>query len=569
MNYRLFKVFVVVFIGFGCIFFGCREKKVIARVGNHLIYLKDLNSYIRSSHGASVKKVNYDMSKQYLNNMIDEYVKLIDAYAHHLNEDPDIEKAAKKSFKKDMYQAVIADKVIDKVISDDQIRENYNHKLKEVKLYHIFLPMAKNAPDSVKSVVVSQLNGLRKQMREGADFQTLARKFSKDSLTAGKGGELGFVKWGKRGFGTSFYHKVFNMKEGQISKPIQSQYGFHLVKVDKIRPVEQPPYKFEREKIQRSLFRSNSQELEKVYNKFSKGVLKNYNCRYNDINIDSLSVFIIKKYEKNPFCLLNDFLSDSLRDKPLVEYNNGQFTVADFVSEIDIISPERRPTLESRESVDRLLKRIFTYELLIQFGYDKGYHRKNELHSKYLTLKEGLMIRQIENLQINEKLDSSEEVYRDYYEKNKSQYMEPVKVKVQEIQVKDIGLANQILSRAIKGESFDRLAEKYNQRSATKNNKGILGYITRIQYGPIGSTAVNMEENQISDVIKYGSMYSVIKILEKPAPVFKDYNLVKSKVIGDYKTKMRDQLDSAWKISLKKQIPVQVYNGVLKKEFQS
>ena len=79
-------------------------------------------------------------------------------------------------------------------------------------------------------------DSLANAIRAGADFATLAARFSDDSLTREAGGELG---WFRRGLMVpAFENAAFNMKPGEISHPVETTFGFHVIRVDRAQPGE-------------------------------------------------------------------------------------------------------------------------------------------------------------------------------------------------------------------------------------------------------------------------------------------------------------------------------------------
>jgi len=80
-----------------------------------------------------------------------------------------------------------------------------------------------------KQKIIRQLNDLRDQILEGGDFEALARKYSEDPGSASRGGNYGFQKRGQ--FVPEYEAAVFTMKKGEISEPIESDFGFHLIQL--------------------------------------------------------------------------------------------------------------------------------------------------------------------------------------------------------------------------------------------------------------------------------------------------------------------------------------------------
>lgn len=100
------------------------------------------------------------------------------------------------------------------------------HFVNETHVRHILL--IKNALYTDKQIK-EKLMTMRESVTKGADFAKLAEKNSQDPVSAAKGGDLG---WVKPGFLTPPFEKAMNdLKPGQISQPVESQYGWHLIEV--------------------------------------------------------------------------------------------------------------------------------------------------------------------------------------------------------------------------------------------------------------------------------------------------------------------------------------------------
>ncbi len=77
-----------------------------------------------------------------------------------------------------------------------------------------------------------KITELRKQIQQGTDFATLAKKYSQDKGSAKQGGVLGYVT---RGVEEEFDKVVFALKKGEVSRVIKSEAGFQLIQLDDIR----------------------------------------------------------------------------------------------------------------------------------------------------------------------------------------------------------------------------------------------------------------------------------------------------------------------------------------------
>jgi peptidyl-prolyl cis-trans isomerase SurA len=79
-------------------------------------------------------------------------------------------------------------------------------------------------------------DSLARAARSGADLADLARRFSSDSSTRESGGELG---WFRRGVMVRNFELVaFRLRPGEISDPVETEFGFHVIKVERAQPAE-------------------------------------------------------------------------------------------------------------------------------------------------------------------------------------------------------------------------------------------------------------------------------------------------------------------------------------------
>ena len=136
------------------------------------------------------------------------------------------------------YLNFVPDKYRSKVtIYDDNVRDYYDENQKEfktpktVEARHILLKVDQNAShEDVERTRKRALNIL-KMAREGQEIAELARKYS-EGPTKDRGGYLGTFK--KESMVTPFAEKAFSMKAGEISEPVRTRFGWHIIKVEKV-----------------------------------------------------------------------------------------------------------------------------------------------------------------------------------------------------------------------------------------------------------------------------------------------------------------------------------------------
>ncbi len=138
-------------------------------------------------------------------------------------------------------------------ISDAEIKDYYKAHLNEFtvqerrKASHILLKVPDGAGTAKVEEIRKRLEAIRAKAEKGADFAALARKYSQDNGTKEKGGDLGFFTRGT--MVKPFEKAVFALKEGEISQPVRTRFGWHLIKLEKIEPARTKSLKEVRDTI--------------------------------------------------------------------------------------------------------------------------------------------------------------------------------------------------------------------------------------------------------------------------------------------------------------------------------
>jgi parvulin-like peptidyl-prolyl isomerase len=102
-------------------------------------------------------------------------------------------------------------------------------------------PSATPTPVPVSSdQALARIIAIKQQLDAGADFATLAKQYSEDTGSKAQGGELGW--FGKDQMVAEFADAAFKLQPGQVSDPVKTQYGYHLIKLeerDPAHPIDQ------------------------------------------------------------------------------------------------------------------------------------------------------------------------------------------------------------------------------------------------------------------------------------------------------------------------------------------
>ncbi|WP_293766157.1 SurA N-terminal domain-containing protein [uncultured Aquitalea sp.] len=127
-------------------------------------------------------------------------------------------------------------------VSDAEIQQYYEkHKAEfggeERRASHILLTVPKGAKPEEKAKIKAEADALLKEVRANpAKFAEIAKAKSQDPGSAANGGDLGF--FGHGAMVKPFDDVVFSMQPGKISEVVETEYGFHIIKLDEIKQAD-------------------------------------------------------------------------------------------------------------------------------------------------------------------------------------------------------------------------------------------------------------------------------------------------------------------------------------------
>ncbi len=125
---------------------------------------------------------------------------------------------------------------------------------------HILLKLPQEADESKTKQIQAKAEKILKQLQEGKkSFQEMAKEYSQDPGTAEKGGDLGFFPKGV--MVKPFEDAVFSMKEGEVKGPVRTQFGLHIIRLDKIRPAKTASLQEVKDQIEQDLRKQKAGQL--------------------------------------------------------------------------------------------------------------------------------------------------------------------------------------------------------------------------------------------------------------------------------------------------------------------
>lgn len=239
------------------------KNKLLAEVNDKKIYTQDVYNFMANIQGGD-RFQNEDGIKVLTDEMVNQEILLADAYKNNLDMDEEFETEL-KLVKDNMLKNYAMHKIFEQVVATEEDLKKYYEDNKEM-----LSPSTNYTASHILVEDENKANDIYEEIQNGLDFSEAAKKYSLDP-SGSNGGSLG--KFPKGVMVKEFQDGLEKLQPGQISKPVKSQFGFHIIKLDDVE--KNLPIDFEevRDTVYQTYLMAKRQEkyLEKL-TKISKEV---------------------------------------------------------------------------------------------------------------------------------------------------------------------------------------------------------------------------------------------------------------------------------------------------------
>jgi len=164
------------------------------------------------------------------------------------------------------YLELSVDELMSDISVDQSELENYYDEQKQrfveqdqVSARHILIEIDPDADSATSEQALATIKELEEKIKNGESFDELAKSQSQDLGSAQQGGDLGF--FGKGIMDKAFEEAAFTLEIGEMSEPIRSQFGYHLIKLEEKKPGGEKSLDDVKDEITQELKKQKAQRL--------------------------------------------------------------------------------------------------------------------------------------------------------------------------------------------------------------------------------------------------------------------------------------------------------------------
>lgn len=241
---------------------------------------------------------------------------------------------------------------VDTVITEDELRRIFEEEQPnaEVRARHILFRLPTDASPQVRDSVVARAQQVVQEARAGADFAELAAQYTEEPGGGERGGDLGY--FGPNQMVQPFEEAAFRLQPGEISEPVETPFGIHVIKLEDKRL---PDYDEVRAEFRQMVVQQRVGEAEEQY------LRQLSDSRQLEVQDDAVDV--ARELARKP----SQRLSRRAAQRALVRYSDGELTAGEYLALMQQRPAQQRAQVSAAgdEQLTEWLRLLARDEILI------------------------------------------------------------------------------------------------------------------------------------------------------------------------------------------------------------
>ncbi|RME00193.1 MAG: hypothetical protein D6814_04055, partial [Calditrichaeota bacterium] len=224
---------------------------------------------------------------------------------------------------------LIEKNVVDSILTTKRLKAFYQRYGGEIRLRQILITSV--ADEKIRADIPAQAAKdaaalswwIYQKIQSGEDFEELARQYSQDFLSASKGGDMGYLRWGR--LSKQVQDVAFALDVGEVSKPVKSGFGYHIVQ---LLDRKKRPFEKEKSTIKYQLAAVYSRTIKNETEKYYLKLARLYKVRLHHDNFTKLAAAIGQFYAPM------QSLDANIKHMILASYRKGHIKVSDLIEAV-------------------------------------------------------------------------------------------------------------------------------------------------------------------------------------------------------------------------------------------
>lgn len=431
----------------------------------------------------------------------------------------------------------------------------------EIHCAHIMIKVAPGVAETDTAAVnaKTKINEIYQKVKAGEKFEDLAATYSEDKGSAKNGGILPWFGTGR--MVPEFEKAAFNLKnDGDLSEPIKSSYGWHIIKRVEARGI--PTFEEKKAELKQQISRDSRSEASK------DAMIAKIKSAYNfKENIAAKEEFL-KSLDS---AIVNGEYSDTLAGKfkkNLFSIGSSNYMQTDFAAYI--VSHQTKRAKTDPYNVGTALYNSFVNEMCLAYEESRLEDKYPDFKNLMQEYRDGILLFDLTDKQVWSRAVKDSTGLEAFFGNNKSNYMWPERLHATIYSCANENIAAEVRKLLKKKTPSTDILDKVNKEShlnlSIKEGKFVAGDNDIIDTLHTVSPTKKMAGSMFNNLIKgltpnfnYNSQVTFVDVKEVLQPATKSLEEAKGLATADYQT----YLEKNWIEQLRKKYTVQINNDVL------
>ncbi|MBD3168432.1 MAG: hypothetical protein GF307_03040 [candidate division Zixibacteria bacterium] len=519
-------------------------KRIIAYVNDENISYAEFDSAVKDRRLKPTTPEQDSIQKyEVLNSMIEQALidQKVDSVYEALSANPGFQKKKREFLEKPLLKLLYQQEISSKVdVTDEEAEQYYQENIdryttpEQVRASHILIipDIDSSRIDDEKYVArkkreaEKEAEKLLKRVNKGEDFAELAKEYSEDPGSAKRGGDLGFFSRGR--MVKPFEYAAFSMEIGEIRGPINTEFGYHIIKVTDKKDEEVKPYDEARaNQIKQTEKARKERDMAQAY-------------------VDSVK-------ESADYIFHDELIANdedtTWKDDDWVAIINGVDTI--FYEQYRDQKPKylRFKNL-SEDEVERehkldMLKTLAVNDILLHIAYNKGFDQDSMMVEQGEQFTQTQAKNRVEDFMRARDYEPSDSAMQSYFDEHLNEFVVEKPLHVYHIIFTDEEMAQAIYDSIEAGADFVEMAKKYYPGEPEIREVAYdLDFISDKEMPkPFWDAANSLQVGQVSPPVKTDWGWHVIKLVSrKHSRTFEQVkNTIKRKLQKEADEKAREE----------------------------
>lgn len=353
-------------------------------------------------------------------------------------------------------------------------------------------------------------NELYRRLQNGETFEALAKEVFGTPYLANNGGDIG--RFTTDEMDIAFEEAAFDLKIGEISKPVPTAQGFSIIKLTD---------RFTKPILTRTEFANKRAQIESyVYKKKKELATREHLYEFesslsiNEEAFEWLWNYMNENYSsaisKDP-----EFINNLSSDKQLAAFNDFEFDLSNFANEFRYSPLSQINAIEGKEGLRTFIVgvalRAYLLDGAIKSDIDDQKLVQESIDETYYIFLAAEAIEYLKN-----SIENTEEELKKTFSQNRDRFYKPLQVNLSRIVVNSESEAREVINKYGLGLEFISLVREYTVLNEDLMTDGELGFETLRKYGSKGPEIAKLEVGELSAPINYmGDEFTIYRMNEK------------------------------------------------------